>query len=131
MVDDALTRLRGLWPGPLLSFTLFYVVGSTLFILALANTSIANAMFIGSTSPVFAALLAPWLLGERLGPRTWLAGAAALLGVYLMAGRDAAGLFRPNLGDLAAVGVAVAFAGQMMAARRYRDQNSNVVSAAT
>lgn len=114
-------RLRAMWPGPLLAVTFFYVVGSTLFIQALSSTSIANAMFIGSTSPVFAALAGALLLRERQAWRSWAAAVLALAGVYLMVGTG--GRIEMGFGDLAAVGVAMAFAGQIVSMRRYSALN--------
>lgn len=56
------------------------------FVFALINTSVAKVVFIGSTSPIFAALIAWIVLRERLPLATWLAMAAALGGIGVMLG---------------------------------------------
>jgi len=89
------------------------------YVLALTGTTIANAMFVMSTGPFFAALLAWFLLGERIRPLTGLAILAAVLGMALM---SVDGLAGGGLGGLvAALGNAIAFASLIVLARRYRD----------
>ena len=56
------------------------------YLFALIFTSVANVVFIGATSPIFAALLAWLVLRERLPLATWLAMAAALIGIGIMVG---------------------------------------------
>ena len=51
---------------------------------ALMETTVAQVIFIGSTSPLFAALLAYFLLGERLPLVTWISMIAAAGGIALM-----------------------------------------------
>lgn len=108
---------------PYLLLALFFGFGTTAMIFGVAHTSIANAASLGATSPVFAAILAPWWLGERTPASAWLAAAAALVGVGLVAGVGAAGTGSPNLGDLAALANAACFACEMMALRRYQDRD--------
>jgi drug/metabolite transporter (DMT)-like permease len=48
--------------------------------------ALGDAVTLASTSPIFIALLAPWLLGERSGRRVWLATLLAFFGVALIAG---------------------------------------------
>lgn len=108
------------WLEPSLVVALFYVTGSTFYMLAINNTSVANAVAIGATSPVFAAFLAPLFLRERTTARVAAAAVAALFGVWLMvSGADPTGRVT-MLGDLAAVANAACFAGEMIALRRYR-----------
>lgn len=89
------------------------------YVLALTGTTVANAMFVMSTGPVFTALLAWLLLGERVRPLTWLAIAAAVAGMGLMSADGLAG--GGFAGLLAALGNAVAFASIIVLTRRYRD----------
>src|SRR3546814_17438437 len=53
---------------------------------------LADTTSIQFTSPIFVALLSPWLLGERTPREVWLTTALALLGVCI--------LLRPNLAAL-------------------------------
>src|SRR3546814_3830681 len=53
---------------------------------------LADTTSIQFTSPIFVALLSPWLLGERTPREVWLTTAIALLGVCIV--------LRPNLAAL-------------------------------
>ncbi|MFT3767020.1 MAG: DMT family transporter [Minicystis sp.] len=57
----------------------FYSMGSR-------GMALGDAVTLQSLSPIFVAVLAPWLLGERGGRRVWIATAAAFAGVALVAG---------------------------------------------
>ncbi|MDI1450252.1 DMT family transporter [Polyangium sp. 6x1] len=48
--------------------------------------ALGDAVTLGATSPIFIAILAPWLLGERSGPIVWVATTIAFAGVALVAG---------------------------------------------
>jgi drug/metabolite transporter, DME family len=97
---------------------LFFAFGTTLYVSSLTMVSTATVSVIGATSPLFAALLSPWVTRERAGPEAWIAAGLALIGVYVIA-RDelTAGYW---LGMILALGVPMAFAGQTLALRRYR-----------
>jgi drug/metabolite transporter (DMT)-like permease len=71
-------------PGLIASIALS--IAFVAYIFALMNTSVAKVVFIGSTSPIFAGVLAWILLRERLPLVTWLAMAAAVGGIALMVG---------------------------------------------
>ncbi len=96
----------------------FFAFGTTLYVSSLTMVSVATVSVIGATSPLFAALLSPWVTRERAGPEAWVAAGLALIGVYIIA-RDqlSSGYW---LGMILALGVPVAFAGQTLALRRYR-----------
>ena len=53
-------------------------------IYAIQSTTVANAVFLFTASPFVAALLGWALLGEKVGPWTWVAIALAVAGMYLM-----------------------------------------------
>jgi drug/metabolite transporter (DMT)-like permease len=55
------------------------------YMLAIARTTVANAMLIYAAAPIVAALLAWPFLGERPTLRLWLAMAATLFGIGIMA----------------------------------------------
>ena len=102
------------WHGPLLGLA---IAGSSVFyIFAVQHTTVANVLFTFSSAPFIAALLARWLLGERVGLATWLAMAAAGAGVGLMV---ADGLGSGGLtGNLLALGMALSFALIIVIVRR-------------
>ena len=79
-----------------------YALGSISFIYAITHTSVANTLIILSSTPLFAALISRFLLGERIQPRTMLAIALVALGIGVIAmgsRSEGSGLS----GDLAAV----------------------------
>ena len=78
--------------------------GFTSFVFAMVHTSIANAVFILSASPLAAALLAWIVLREGVTRLTWAAILVALLGIGIMvAGGIAAGTLFGNLMALVAM----------------------------
>jgi drug/metabolite transporter, DME family len=107
-------------PKPaLLISALFFAFGTTLYVSSLTMVSTATVSVIGATSPLFAALLSPWVTRERAGPEAWIAAGLALYGVYFIAQDELKDGY--SLGMILALGVPVAFAGQTLALRRYRD----------
>src|SRR6185312_9245523 len=55
-----------------------------LFMLSLFYTTVAQAVFMGGIAPFTSALLAWWMLGERVKRPTWIAMVTALLGLATM-----------------------------------------------
>jgi drug/metabolite transporter (DMT)-like permease len=76
--DHRLAWARSLC-GTAAMFCTFYTLGAPAI-------ALGDAATLGATSPIFIALLAPFLLGERSGPGLWLATSIAFLGVALVAG---------------------------------------------
>ena len=103
----------------MLASALFFALGSTLYVSSLTMVSTATVSVIGATSPLFAALLSPWVTGEKPGFEAWIAAGLALLGVGVIAweGLDAG----RSTGLLLSICVPMAFAGQTLALRRYRN----------
>jgi len=87
-----------------------FSLGTILFIVSISHTSVANSLFIVSTSPFFAALIARYFLHESVSRETWLLIFLALGGVALMASSSLDKGDSSWLGDLAAAGVAVTMA---------------------
>ena len=102
----------------LLAVSLFFALGSTLYILAVSRTSVANVSCLTATSPVFAAVLSWLLLGERSTAVAWAATGVALFGIYVIF-RDQIG-GGDQLGNIIALVVAFSFAGQTVVLRKYR-----------
>lgn len=102
------------WPGTVsacfLAATFFF------FIFSITRTSVANAWVLMSTAPLFLALAGWAFLGERPRAGTWLAIAAALVGVVLLFGD---GLDTgQTAGNLLALGVPASFTVQYVLLRR-------------
>ena len=104
----------------LFASALFFALGSTLYVSSLTMVSTATVSVIGATSPLFAALLSPWVTGEKPGFEAWIAATLALLGVGVIAW-DGLEAGRSTLGLLLSISVPMAFAGQTLALRRYRN----------
>lgn len=94
-----------------------YGPSNLLFVYSTTHTLVANTLFIIATSPVFAALIARFVLGETVSLRTWATIAATLTGIAIIAAGSAGGGQGQLSGDLAALGVAIALAVNFSAAR--------------
>ena len=114
----AKVRAIGLWG---LGISLIFSLGTVLFIFALSHTSVANTLIIVASAPLFAALGSRIFLREVIALRTWLAILLALSGIVLLAydGVGRASL----LGDLAALGVAIAMGADFTILRHVRSVN--------
>jgi drug/metabolite transporter (DMT)-like permease len=115
---DVIAPFRRMGRGGLLAGTAL-AVSMIGYVFAVMLTTVANAMFIVSSAPFFAALFAWLLLRERVRPSTWLAIAAAVVGIGLMFGDGIAGRGLPGL--LAALVCAVTYAALVVLLRRFRD----------
>ncbi|MFO8154401.1 MAG: DMT family transporter [Pseudomonadota bacterium] len=58
-----------------------FALTNFLFVFAVLNTAVANAVVILAASPLFAALLSGWLLKEWIPVRTWIAMAVVFAGI--------------------------------------------------
>lgn len=105
-----LATLRGHHGAALLSALLLAAM-STLFVMAVMHTRVANVVVILSTAPLFAALFTCFCLKEVVSARTWMAIALASLGlVIVFAGSlESAGM----LGNLYALGASAAVGGNL------------------
>jgi drug/metabolite transporter (DMT)-like permease len=109
----------------MLGTALLQAVCTTLFIVALHFTSVANTVVIFATTPAFAAVLAHWVLRETTSLRTWLGIVGALGGIAIVfAGSlGSGGLF----GDLCAFGAVAAYAGNLTLMRRHPELNREAI----
>jgi drug/metabolite transporter (DMT)-like permease len=103
------------WSGLLLAG--IFALGTYFFLYSVTHTLVANALFLTSTSPIFAAIFAWALLGERPGTRTWATIAATLAGIAIIAGGSAAGGKGNLIGDAAGLVDAVFLAATFTIAR--------------
>lgn len=66
----------------------FGVIALSMFFVTLQNIPLATAVTLQYLSPVFTAIFAIWMLGERMKPIQWLFFAIAFTGVGLIKGFD-------------------------------------------
>lgn len=88
-------------------------------VVATKLTTAANAILLAYTAPVYVALLAPRLLGERTRPSDWLFIAAVLagMGLFFLDRLSAEGLW----GNMAAVATGLCYAGFTLGMRAQKD----------
>ena len=97
-------------------------ISTFLFVYALTNTSVASALFIVNTSPAFTALIAWLFLKEKVPARTWVAIAAVLGGILIIAWGAEGG--NSNIwGNLAALGIAIVLAINFSLIRKLKGQD--------
>jgi len=101
----------GLLAGALLALSFF------LFILSVMRTTVANTLFLMSTSPFVAALFGWLFLNEHVSRHTALAMTAGLVGIALMFA-DAFGSGGALSGNLLACGVPLAFGANVILLRK-------------
>jgi drug/metabolite transporter (DMT)-like permease len=116
MMRRAAIPIWGNRPVVLLLRGLLGFAALSCFYYALVHLPLADATVLQYTNPVWTALLAGWLLGERLRPRETVLVLASLLGVVLIARPSLLFGGAPRLDLLA---VAIALAGAMFSASAY------------
>jgi drug/metabolite transporter (DMT)-like permease len=99
------------------------LVGSTApaFVLAIANTSVANAVFIFAATPVFAAIFSLAFLGEPIRMRMVLTMLVVLFGLGIIAYGSGSTEIASRKGDLWALYVSMAFAAALTAVRKVKE----------
>ena len=105
-------------------------VAFTGYVWGVMHSTVANALFLISASPLFAAFLGWMVLRERVARSMWFAMAGVIAGVAIMIGE---GLVEADiLGDLAALASAVGFAVFSVCIRRGRntDMSPSILIAA-
>lgn len=94
---------------------IFHFAGQNLWFFALALIPLAQVIALEFTSPIWVALLAPLVLGERLTRRTWLAAVIGFGGVLIVV-RPEIGAISPAM--LSAAASAIGFAGSALFTRK-------------
>ncbi len=109
------TRIRALaWDDLVLALVLG--TGFVAYVFALLQTTVANALFVFSSAPFFAAVLGWIVLRERVAARTWIAIAAAMSGLAIMV---SAGMMSGRMsGNLIALWLPVSYAISVVLVRR-------------
>lgn len=92
-----------------------FTVSTVFFVLAVNHTDVANALFIISTAPLFAALFSRIFLGEKITLPTWVAIFFCLGGISLIF-LDSFGS-GDRIGDFLAILCAMGLAGQITTVR--------------
>lgn len=92
------------------------------YIAALANTTVAHALSLVYTAPVFVVALAAWRLNERLRPSQLAGIGIAVAGVAVLAGFEPALTPAMLFGDGLALVSAAAFGIYSVAGRKVRDR---------
>jgi len=64
-----------------------FIANTMLFYYAIRNTTLSNAVLTHYTAPIFVALLAPVLIGEKLSKLTWGAIVLSTAGLWFIIGR--------------------------------------------
>lgn len=102
----------------------FTINGATFFT-AIKTTSVANAMVIGSTAPIFLLWAASRVFGEKISNRVKVATPVAIIGMALvLLGRPDSAGGGSLAGDVLAVVAMLAFAGYLVTSRIAREHLS-------
>ena len=101
-------------------YMLFHAIGNLLFITAIELTSVANSLFIMSTSPIFSVLISRFFLKEPFDPRILFTIFGALIGISVIAYGSSNNSATSLLGDLAALGMAICLGISLTAARTFQ-----------
>lgn len=115
------------WPkgGEWVRFLLYGAVTAAHFVLyaaAILHTTLAHALTIVYTAPIWVALLSAWMLKEPLRPRQYSGMLVALAGLAIMVGFEPQMTGHMVLGDLLAFGSAVMFALYSIMGRSQRER---------
>ena len=118
----AATLFRQANPRAIVIAAGFFAIGSSAYIVALKMASVAAVSCLGATSGLFAAVLARIWLGERTRLVFYLATIVALVGVAVIAFSERNASVSGFAGSMVALVMAICFAGQSVALRRYSAQ---------
>jgi drug/metabolite transporter (DMT)-like permease len=110
---------RGEWPR-FAGYGLIAALHFLLYIAALSFTTIAHALVLVYTAPVFVTFFAELFLRERIPRRKYLGLPVVVGGLAILAGLEPHMTWRMALGDLLALGSAVCFGLYSIAGRRER-----------
>lgn len=114
----ATARLFAVMGLPGVTVACCFAVATSSFVLALAHTTVANILLIQAGGPLFAALLAFALFGERVSPATWGAVAAVIAGVAVMVSGSFSGEVS-MVGDGLALAIVLLFSLATVLTRRF------------
>ncbi len=99
---------------------IFFACDIALWNTALLNTSVANAVLLGNTAPIWVGLGAIVLFHQRLGRQFWWGLALALAGAGLIVGVELYGPGSATLGNLLALTASLFYACYLLVTQRAR-----------
>ena len=120
---EGFRQLRSRRPGLQVLRNLFHFVGQFGWFYAIALIPLAQVFAIEFTTPLWIALLAPLVLGERLSRTRVLAAVLGFIGVLIVV---RPGLATINPGTIAMLIGALGFAGSMMTTKRLTEYDRPV-----
>lgn len=106
--------VNGLW------LSVLFAAGAVCFVMAVSLTKVANVLFIVSSAPLWAAIIAKVFLGESVPARTWMAIVVTMMGITVIASGSIEHGTDSVLGDGMALLAALSMAGTFSLARRSR-----------
>ena len=117
---EVLYEFRGLgWNDVLM--IIFFGTEMVAYVFALLYITVANALFILSSTPFVAGILGWVVLRERVAARTWFAIAVSMVGLVIMVGSGMAS--GHILGNLIAMYIPIAYAAMIVAVRRSKRES--------
>lgn len=117
------SHLRTLRPGLHAMRNIFHFAGQNLWFYAVAVIPLAQLVALEFTSPLWVALLAPWLLGEKLNRRKLLSIGIGFIGVLIV---SRPGLIAFETGHFAILAAALGFAMSVILTRRLSRSESTL-----
>lgn len=117
-----LTHLLASFQPPEYGVMLAYCFGNLFFIYSITHTSVANTLFMLSTTPIWAALIAWLFLKQAVPRRTWCAIAAVFGGIIVISLGSHAGAGSVT-GDLLGLMAAATLATLFSLIRQMRDRD--------
>jgi drug/metabolite transporter (DMT)-like permease len=112
-------RPKFTWSRIQIGAAVAYAACTVLFAVANKFTTAANAIFLQYTAPIYIALLAFWILGERTRRADWVTIAFAIGGMALFFVEELS--FAGMFGNIIAIASGVAFAVMAMLLRKQKD----------
>jgi len=107
------------WTGAI--YTVLIASTAPAFVMAVANTSVANVVFIFASMPIFAVTFSRIFLGERIQRRMVLTMVVVLFGLAIIIYGSSSTDIASWKGDLWAVYVSAAFAAALTAVRKVKE----------
>jgi drug/metabolite transporter (DMT)-like permease len=101
------------------AFAVLSAAGNVLFVVSLRETTVADTLLINASIPALTGVIGWLSRSERPSRRAWMAAVGVLAGIALLAGAHPVGTYL--LGDLAALGSAVALASALLVVPRGDD----------
>jgi drug/metabolite transporter (DMT)-like permease len=100
-------KLYALFSWPEYGVMFCYGLGNLMFMYSITHTSVANTLFMVSTTPIWAALIAWLFLKETVQKRTWFAILMVVIGILIIArgSAEGAGNWKGDMVGLFAAGV--------------------------